>query len=249
MAEPMTAARIVTLGAATDVGLRRSRNEDCYRCLDDRGLWLVADGMGGPGGGDVASAIVADTVVEEMGGGRGLAGAAQMAHQNVTVAAGSGQGRPGMGSTLVVLRSEADRYELCWVGDSRAYLWDGALRRLSHDHSVVQSLVDDGRITEAEARVHPERNIITRVLGGNLPGDCGAETVTGTLSPGQQLLLCTDGLTGELDDDQIAALFLQLLPGREMVETLIEAALESGGSDNVTVVLLGLETGTRPSTS
>lgn len=244
MALSGAAAHIVTLGAATDIGLRRSRNEDCYRCLDDLGLWLVADGMGGPGGGDVASTIVADTVVKEVRAGRSLADAAQLAHQIVIEAAQAGQGRPGMGSTLVILKSEADRYQLCWVGDSRAYLWDGALKRLSHDHSVVQSLIDNGRITEAEARFHPDRNIITRVLGGNLRGDCGAASITGILGPSEQILLCTDGLTGELTDDQIAALFLQSLPGQEMVETLIEAALESGGSDNVTVALLGLGTKT-----
>lgn len=241
MPDPKPPPQIVALGAATNIGLVRSRNEDTYRCSDESGLWLVADGMGGPGGGDVASAIAAERVVEETSAGRSLVEAAEIAHQSVTDAARSGQGRPGMGSTLVAVKAEGDRYQLCWVGDSRAYLWDGtALRRLSHDHSVVQALVDSGQISEAAARAHPDRNIITRVLGGNLPGDCGAETVDDRLTADQQLLLCTDGLTGELSDDQLAELFLLSSPGPRLVEALIEAALERGGSDNVTVVLLGL---------
>ena len=239
MAERDAAAQIVTLGAATDVGLRRSRNEDAYLCLDELGLWLVADGMGGPGGGDVASAIVVEAVSTAVRDGRSPADAAETAHQAVSEAAAAGQGRPGMGSTLVALTATGRSYELCWVGDSRAYLWDGTLKRLSHDHSVVQSLIDDGRISEAEARHHPDRNIITRVLGGNMPGDCGADTVTGTLGPGEQILLCSDGLTGELTDEEIAARLLPSARGEAMVASLIEAALESGGSDNVTIVLLG----------
>lgn len=239
MADSDAVAQIVAFGAVTDIGLRRSRNEDAYRCLDELGLWLVADGMGGPGGGDVASAIVAETVSDAVRSGRSLADAAQMAHQEVTDAAAAGRGRPGMGSTLVAVTASGRSYELCWVGDSRAYLWDGTLKRLSRDHSVVQSLIDDGRISEAEARLHPDRNIITRVLGGNLPGDCGADTVTGTLDPGEQILLCSDGLTSELTDEEIAVHILQSPPGEAMVESLIEAALESGGSDNVTIVMLG----------
>ena len=232
--------RIVALGAATDVGLRRTRNEDAFRCLDDQGLWLVADGMGGPGGGDVASEIVARTVVEEVREGRSLPEAAQAAHEAVTAAALSGQGRPGMGSTLVALSALGEGYELCWVGDSRAYLWDGVLRRLSRDHSLVQELVDEGEITEVQARIHPDRNIITRVLGGNMAGDCGAETVSGVLDPAARILLCTDGLTGELTDEEIAGQLSRSESDQEAVERLISAALEHGGSDNVTVALLGL---------
>jgi len=230
---------LVTLGQASDIGLRRSRNEDALLAREDLGLWLVADGMGGPGGGDLASGIAVAEVTAAVEAGLALRDAAQRAHEAILAAARAGSGRPGMGTTLVAVESRGAGFALCWVGDSRAYLWDGALVRLSHDHSYVQSLIDDGEISEAEARVHPERNVISRVLGGAMVGDCGAELLEGELAPGAQLLLCTDGLTGELEDAEIAGILGEAPPGQPAVERLVRAALEAGGSDNVTLLLIG----------
>ncbi len=240
MADLRSTARIVALGAASDIGLRRSKNEDSFRALDHQGLWLVADGMGGPGGGDIASQLAVEHVEREVGHGADLKDASQRAHEAILEAAAEGRGRPGMGTTLVAVQGSGQDYRISWIGDSRGYLWNGGLKRLTHDHSVVQALIDAGQITEDEARYHPERNIITRVLGGGTAGSGALDQRDGRLADGEKILLCSDGLTAELEDARIAEIMDRPLPGPGLVEALIDAALRSGGSDNVTVVLIGL---------
>ena len=126
------------------------------------------------------------------------------------------------------------------MGDSRVYLWrDRQLAQLSQDHSYVQELIAQGAITHEQARSHPHRNVVTQALGVTDPADLNVETMTGELRPGMQLLLCSDGLTEEVDDEAIA----EVLAGddcsaQECVDSLVAAALDGGGSDNVTVVLV-----------
>ena len=144
-----------------------------------------------------------------------------------------------MGTTMVALRINDNRFELGWVGDSRAYLWNGQLRQLSSDHSYVQELIDQGAITPEQARNHPHRNVVTQALGVTDPDSLKVETISGELRPGFQILLCSDGLTEEVDDQQIANLLAQTeLSAQECVDHLVSTALDGGGSDNVTVVLL-----------
>ncbi|MCX7034897.1 MAG: SpoIIE family protein phosphatase, partial [Arenimonas sp.] len=120
-----------------------------------------------------------------------------------------------------------------------AYLWNGQLRQLSSDHSYVQELIDQGAITPEQARAHPHRNVVTQALGVTDPQSLKVETLSGELRPGQQLLLCSDGLTEEVDDVGIASLLTKPeLSAQECVDHLISAALDGGGSDNVTVILL-----------
>jgi protein phosphatase len=144
-----------------------------------------------------------------------------------------------MGTTIAAARVTGDRFEVSWVGDSRVYLWNGELRQISQDHSYVQELIDQGAITAEQARVHPHRNVVTQALGVTDPASLKVETITGELKPGMQLLLCSDGLTEEVDDSAIARVLAQTeLSAQECVEHLVLAALDGGGSDNVTVVLI-----------
>src|SRR5690606_11801246 len=145
--------RTLEYSAATNAGHKRDNNEDSYLSLPEQGLWLVADGMGGHEAGEVASAIVRDTLLNLQR--RTLSEAIQLSHRAVVDAAADGQGAPGMGSTVVALRSEGHSYEVAWVGDSRAYLWThtedgGRLERLTTDHSYVQMLMATGAIGEDE---------------------------------------------------------------------------------------------------
>ena len=238
----------MTLGHKTDVGRLRRNNEDSYAIREDLGFWAVADGMGGADGGEVASAIVLQVMVREVEAGLELAEAADRANAAVLGAIETGQGKRGMGATLVAARLSGLDYEVAWVGDSRAYLWNGKLSRISHDHSRVQELIDAGIINEEEARYHPHRNIITRVLGGNGANETAADTVRGSLKPSECILLCSDGLTSELEDEEIAEVMAQETKkgsanGQIVVDQLIAAALDHGGRDNVSVVLIGCPPG------
>jgi protein phosphatase len=131
-------------------------------------------------------------------------------------------------------------YEVAWVGDSRVYLWqDGALRQLSQDHSYVQELVAQGAISAEQARNHPHRNMVTQALGITSPQELHVETRQGTLATGMQFLLCSDGLTEEVEDEAIARVLARGdLAAQECVEHLVLAALDGGGSDNITVLLV-----------
>lgn len=239
-----------TLGHRTDVGRVRRHNEDSYAVREDLGLWVVADGMGGAAAGEVASAIAVDVIARQVAGGATLASAIAAANRSILEAAKAGRGRAGMGSTVVAAQVKGRDYTVAWVGDARAYLWGGGLRRLSHDHSRIQELLDAGMISPEEARRHPQRSVITRVLGGPDGSAAEAEQVSGTLEPGQGLLLCSDGLTSEVHDEDIARVLNGSLTangaGQAAAEKLVSLALEHGGADNVTVVLIGVPQGARP---
>jgi len=231
---------MIEFGHATHVGLRRAHNEDTYYADADLGLWLVADGMGGHEHGEVASAIARDMLVREVSKGASLDRAIQLADEEILRHSDRRSGALPMGTTIVVTRllGEAD-FEVSWVGDSRVYLWQGQLKQISQDHSYVQELVEQGAITNEQARTHPHRNVVTQALGVTDPQQLRVETVRGKFEPGMQMLLCSDGLTEEVDDSQIAAILARSeLSAQECVEHLILAALEGGGSDNVTVVLI-----------
>jgi len=145
-----------------------------------------------------------------------------------------------MGTTVVAARVLGNRFEVAWVGDSRAYLWrDGKLAQLSQDHSYVQELIAQGSLTAEQARAHPHRNVVTQALGVTDPAHLNVATMTGELRPGMQLLLCSDGLTEEVDDTGLADTLAQHdCSAQECVDMLVAAALDGGGSDNITAILV-----------
>jgi PPM family protein phosphatase len=231
---------MIEFGHLTHVGLRRELNEDTYYGDSELGLWLVADGMGGHEYGEVASALAREAIVRETRQGTPLAQAIRIADEEIIRASRKRQDALPMGTTVVATRISGNRFEVAWVGDSRVYLWrDGKLAQLSQDHSYVQELISQGAISIDQARSHPHRNVVTQALGVTDPQSLNVETMSGELSPGMQLLLCSDGLTEEVDDDGIAQVLAHTeCSAQECVDGLVAAALDGGGSDKVTVVLV-----------
>lgn len=230
---------MIEFGHLSHVGLRREHNEDTYYGDTDMGLWLVADGMGGHEFGEVASALARETIVREIGAGKSLAEAIRLADEEIIRHSQRRAEALPMGTTIAAVRVQDNRFEVGWVGDSRVYLWNGQLRQVSQDHSYVQELIEQGAITPEQARTHPHRNVVTQALGVTDPASLKVETISGEFKPGMQLLLCSDGLTEEVDDEQIAAVLKRSdVSAQECVEQLIMSALDGGGSDNVTVVLV-----------
>lgn len=230
---------MIEFGHLTHVGLRREHNEDTYYGDAQLGLWLVADGMGGHEFGEVASALARDTIVARIREGASLADAIRAADQEIIRQSRRRSDSLPMGTTVVAARLDGARFEIAWVGDSRIYLWDGQLHQLSQDHSYVQELIDQGAITPEQARSHPHRNVITQALGVTDPQALKVEVLQGELRADMQLLLCSDGLTEEVSDAQIATILAKAdISAQECVDQLVLAALDGGGSDNITVMLL-----------
>lgn len=230
-------------GAATDVGRVRQINED--RFLADEGLFAVADGVGGHQAGEVASQTSVETLAQRFKEGEhtteGLISAAEAANQAVWQLAQGSREKRGMGTTLTALalvqEDGEEQLALINVGDSRAYLLQqGELIQLTEDHSLVEELVRDGKLTPAEAQVHPQRSIITRALGM----EPAIEVDSWEIIPytGDRILLCSDGLTNELSDERIASTLRQLADPQEAARDLVRQARAAGGSDNITVVVV-----------
>lgn len=224
--------------AATHPGHKRPHNEDAYIVEADLDLYLVADGMGGHEAGEVASRIAVEQVLESLRDGHSLTEAVEAAHQAILRGGEEGEGRPGMGTTVVAARFDDDDFEVVWVGDSRAYRFNGEMERLTQDHSMVQELIASGRISEAEARVHPDRSLITRALGMQELETIAVDRISSRLAPGECLLLCSDGLSEELTDEHMAEIMREHAEPQAAVDALIESALDAGGRDNVTVVMV-----------
>lgn len=224
-------------GVKSDKGAVRDLNEDACLAEPELGLWLVADGMGGHSSGDVASQIARDTVLDRVRQGESLTEAIRAAHREVLKEAGIREGSEGMGATVVSVLVEGADYQVAWVGDSRAYLFDGELTQITRDHSYVQDMVLSGAISSEEAGSHPSRHLLTRCLGVNAEDTFEVGVRRGRFTRGQEVLLCSDGLTDELSRDEIAEILQQDGPAQERVERLVETAIEHGGHDNVTVVL------------
>ncbi|MFB3739822.1 MAG: Stp1/IreP family PP2C-type Ser/Thr phosphatase [Candidatus Velamenicoccus archaeovorus] len=231
----------IRAAAATDIGMVRERNEDSYLMEDP--LFAVADGMGGHLGGEVASRLAVETLEQLFRRQEGvLADQVQEANRAVFERSILDRSVSGMGTTLTVAIAEGDRIHLAHVGDSRAYLFrEGVLRLLTEDHTLVHRMVQEGEITEQEAEVHPQRNILTRVIGVDLWVDVDEDVVE--IRPGDRLLLCTDGLTGMLREEQIRDVLASGLDPDATARELVRLANDAGGVDNITVVLLDVEEG------
>jgi protein phosphatase len=235
----MHKAGTIQFAAATHAGLKRKHNEDCYEADGALGLWLVADGVGGHSCGEVASDIVRTTVKHDVIAGQSLTQAITRAHQAVLDEIGRDEKASGMGSTVVALLLAGDNYELAWVGDSRAYLWNSSLQQLSHDHNRVSELMDQGIITQQQASQHPERHVLTQSLGVSEQMALQPGQRQGTLARDQQILLCSDGLSDELPDEKIATIMATHNSPQSQVDALIQAALAAGGNDNITAIVIG----------
>ena len=224
--------------ADTHSGLLREDNEDCFLAEAELGLWLIADGVGGSPRGELASDIVRNTLREQVAAGSTLVDAVRAAHGAIIAAADAQPEAKGMGSTVVAALLRGMDYELCWVGDSRAYLWSDRLWQATQDHNMASELLAKNVITEEEASSHPQRHLLTRSLGAS-----GATPEpgyrSGTLQPGQRILLCSDGLTEEVSDSLIAHLLAEHNTPRAQVDALMSAALDAGGRDNITVLVIG----------
>lgn len=231
---------MIEFGHLTHPGLRRSLNEDTYYGDSELSLWLVADGMGGPACGEVASALAREAIVREIRNGAPLAQAIRTADEEIIRTSRRRNDTLPMGTTVVAARVLGNRYEVAWVGDSRAYVWrDGQLAQVSQDHSVAQEMLSQGNMTAEQARTHPHRNVVTQALGVTDPAHLNVATTSGEMRPGMQLLLCSDGLTEEVDDAMIArTLAFDDASAQECVDRLVAAALDGGGTDNITVILV-----------
>ena len=231
-------------GSATHVGQVRSNNQDALLVQPEAELYAVADGMGGHNGGEVAAAMAVESLKEHAGEPtlENLMQAARLGNRSIFEKAGADPELHGMGTTLCAVRvvpgADGEGDEIAWinVGDSRVYLFrDDALLQLSRDHSLVEDLLRDGQLTEEEAKVHPKRNIITRALGIDVDVDVDGSTVIPF--NGDRFLLCSDGLFGEVTADQISSVLRRLADPGEAADELVRLANESGGRDNITVVI------------
>ena len=228
----------------TNVGLKRKINEDSLFVDSERGLWAVADGMGGHDSGEVASATVVEALrnlprVENLDE---LASAAKDAlaganRQLIDLARSSGS-QQSIGTTVVGIAIADGDFRCFWMGDSRAYRFrDGYLSRISRDHSLVQKLIDAGMLSPEDAEHHENANVVTRAVG--VSEQVEVDVVSGDAVPGDQFLLASDGLTRVVEDDEIAA-ELQSSPPDQAADKLIELVLSRGAPDNVTIVIVKL---------
>lgn len=225
--------------AVSHAGYRRRRNEDCHGAESATGLWVVADGMGGNVHGDVAAAIAVNTLRERVAAGDGLEQAIACGHAAILREMHKRDNAEGMGTTVIALQTRGEDYEIAWVGDSRAYLFDGGLRRLTRDHGPVGEMLARGEITDQEAATHPDRNLLTQSLGVSDRMRPAPDLVRGRLHPGQRLLLCSDGLSDELTDQEIERLMSAGDRPQAQARALLQAALEAGGNDNITAIVVG----------
>jgi PPM family protein phosphatase len=235
--------KLTQIAAVTDPGRRRRQNEDAY--VVQPPLFAVADGMGGAQAGEIASRIAASALRDSgaEAGEDAVAALIQEANRRVYEAAASDEARAGMGTTVTAALVEADSVRIGHVGDSRAYrARDGALEQLTEDHSLVAELVRSGKLSPEEADVHPQRSVITRVLGTDPEVD--VDTFEVEARPGDVFMICSDGLTSMVEDEAILALLGR--PGRTLEQrahSLVDAANRGGGEDNITVILFELGEG------
>jgi serine/threonine protein phosphatase PrpC len=222
----------------THVGCVRTLNEDALLNRPNIGLWAVADGMGGHAQGDVASArvIAALEGVGDFSSAYAFRDGVASAIDGVNRALFAESLNETSGSTVVALMAHEGHFGCLWAGDSRAYLYRaGRLRRLTHDHSVVQDLLDDGAISPEQARRHPKSNIITRAVGAH--PKLQLDDAFGALQHDDRFLLCSDGLTSAVGDLAIGEA-MRRAPLEAGAHALLNQALAAGGEDNISIVLV-----------
>lgn len=238
--DSLSGSTVLDYSAGSHVGLVRTVNEDAF--MAGPPVFVVADGMGGYARGDVASTIVVEAFEP-------LVGQVEVAVTDLDAAIARSRDEiarldaaaDAPGSTVIVAAYVTQSSHGYWLiaheGDSRAYTWrNGRLDQITRDHSIVQEMVDAGEIAPHEAHSHPERHVITRAVGARI--DTEPEFTLVPVESGSRLLLCTDGLTTELSADSIAVLLGEAKTSRDAVDTLLRAAVDAGGHDNVTVLVV-----------
>ena len=234
----------LVFAAATDVGRMRKNNEDSY--LSSKPVAAVADGMGGHSAGEVASAIAIEELAalrdrgpweNETAATDDLKQAILRANRRIREMAASDRKLNGMGTTLVALLEDGDMVHVANIGDSRGYLLrQGELSQVTVDHSLVQELVDDGRLSPEDAERHPQRSVITRALG--IDPEVEFDLFTYKLQVGDRLLLCSDGLSDVVEPTQIRNVLLRVRNAQQAAGQLVTVANEQGGPDNITVIVV-----------
>lgn len=231
----------VYFGSRTDVGQLREHNEDSLLVKDP--LFVIADGMGGHAAGEVASELAVRTLEDaniDCLDSNYLKRAIAQANTVILRGARDGLGKAGMGTTLTAAVIEKDTALIAQVGDSRAYLMqDMVLRQATRDHSLIEELLASGQISEEEARNHPNRSVITRALG--LDSNVQADIYELRIHEGDRILLCSDGLNSMLEDDQIEQVLLDNSDPQDAADALVTAANIAGGHDNITVIVINVE--------
>lgn len=232
-----TAGQDISFGSRTDIGYVRDHNEDSLIIIPP--LFAVADGMGGHEAGEIASEITVNTLAELAPShldAEGLTAAVEAANYNVIKAPRQGIGRDGMGTTLTAAMLEGERLLIAQVGDSRAYLLHkGHLQQITRDHSLMADLIEAGQITPEEARVHPNRSVITRAIGSDI--HMRPDIYELNVDAGDRILLCSDGLSSMISNNAIESIMRRQSDAQHCADELVTAALENGGADNVTVVV------------
>ena len=239
----------ISCAGNTDVGVVRSGNEDNFLLDCSRGLFIVADGMGGHAAGEVASEMAVRIIEKELGSLRGLndgeaaskmRSAIRKANAEIYERTLAEHDKRGMGTTTTVMVLFSRRYLIGQVGDSRAYLLrSGDFLQLTKDHSYVQEQVDAGLLTPEQARTHPYSNVITRCVGAN--EDVAPDVYFGNLEAGDRVLLASDGLTGMLEDQQIAEIMGDEENPEVAVNKMITDANKRGGLDNITAIVIRID--------
>ena len=227
---------------ATHVGKVRNNNEDSLTVIEPE-TFVVADGMGGAHAGEVASRMLIEIVrivlenVQSLRDEKLLARAIIVANAKIFETAQKNEEYRGMGTTATILSLGEGTAYFAHVGDSRLYLFrNDELKQITEDHSYVESLVRNGEITEAQARIHPMKNVLLQAVGA--VEDVFVDAANFPVQSGDKFLLCTDGLTNMIDDEEIAKI---LRTASDPAEALIDAALKAGGKDNVTVIVAGVD--------
>lgn len=227
----------------TDEGSVRELNEDSIYCSDV--LWLVADGMGGHACGEVASKLAVEEIVKQYSRTGLLSDVILIAHNKILEACQKNNTQSGMGTTIVALANSENSaevaWEVAWVGDSRAYLWEKKRRRLSQlseDHSLITRLINANLISAEQAINHPKRHIITQWLGSVDLTNIQVDTIHGKWESSQQILLCSDGLTDELTDKEIVNILQKNISSDEKARQLLDNAKLAGGKDNISIILV-----------
>lgn len=232
--------------AMTDVGSKRSMNQDFFYCNENavgsfRNLFIVADGMGGHKAGDYASKLCVRSMVDSIGSSVHktpvtiFEEAVGLANEKIYYEANEHIEYEGMGTTMVACTILDDTMYVANIGDSRLYLIRDEISKITNDHSLVEELVKNGNLTESEARVHPQKNIITRALGTDT--EVNADFFEITVQKGDIVLLCSDGLSNMIDDEDMAYIIKNCDTLEEAGTRLVAQANKNGGDDNITVVL------------
>ena len=235
--------------ALTDVGMKRTNNEDSYIVNTDNKnkIFIVADGMGGHNAGEVASLEACRIVESGILTGEGtieeiLVKAVQKANREIFIRASEDETKSGMGTTIDAAVICDDTLYIAHVGDSRVYLVsEDEITKITHDHSIVGMMLDSGSITEEEARLHPQRNLITRAVGTAMTVE--VDIVKELLHSDGWVLMCTDGLTSMVPKNDIHNIIINSSNVNDAVSALVEKAKENGGDDNITAILLKMKKG------